>query len=90
MRSRVAGLAVLSGLVAMPLAAQSGKAPINVSVTVTRSCRVASAPDRVAVTCGKRPMAVQVVTPDGKGAPQSIAGGAAITRRPGEPVTINF
>jgi hypothetical protein len=88
LRSRAVAVALLIGTA--PAAAQSAKAPLSVSVQVTRSCRVAGSHDQVAVACGRRPVAVQVVTGDGKGVPQSIEGTTPISRRPGEPVTINF
>lgn len=84
MRTRYLALALVA--LAVPttaLAADSAKAPFQVSVTVVRSCRVSTDDPSVTVDCGTRQQPVRITdtrTPSSAPpAPARTAGARAIT-----------
>ena len=84
---------VIAGLLAAalpaPALAGSGKAPLRVSVQVTRSCRVVAAGEAVSVGCGTRPHAVQV-SRDGHTTSRTLTGPTPVAPASAGTVTIDF
>lgn len=86
-RALIAGL--LAALLPVPALAGSGRAPLRVSVQVTRSCRVVTAGEAVSVGCGPRPLAVQV-SRDGRTTSRTLIGRTSLAPSAGQTVTVEF
>ena len=86
-RALIAGL--LAALLPVPALAGSGRAPLRVSVQVTRSCRVVTAGEGVSVGCGPRPLAVQV-SRDGRTTSRTLTGRSSLAPNAGRTVTVEF
>jgi len=89
MLPRLVGAAALVAAAALPALAESSKAALQVSVTVTRSCRVDGDGQQVAVGCGQRPQIVQV-SHDGRTSQKTISGTTPVAPSSSSTVTIDF
>ena len=87
--ARLAGAAALAAIAALPAFAESSHAPLRVSAQVTRSCRVETQGQQVAVGCGKRPQAVQV-TENGRTTLQTLTGTTPVAPASGSTVIVEF
>ncbi len=86
--ARLAGAAALAAVAALPAFADTSRASLQVSVQVTRSCRVETG-EHVAVGCGKRSQAVQV-TANGRTTLQTLTGTTPVAPASGSTVTVEF
>ena len=86
--ARLAGAAALAAVTAMPAFADTSRAPLRVSVEVTRSCRVETG-QQVVVGCGKHPQAVQV-TESGRTSSKTLTGTTPVAPASSPTVTVEF
>jgi hypothetical protein len=87
--ARLAGAAALAAVAALPAFAESSRAPVRVSVQVTRSCRVETHGEQVAVGCGKGSQAVQV-TENGRTISKTLTGTTPVAPASGSTVIVEF
>jgi hypothetical protein len=86
-RLALAGLLVLLG--SSPSAAQGGRAPVRISVQVTRPCRVSTATAQVSVNCG-RPQLVEVRHDRSSPTLRSVGAATGVAPSSARSVTIDF
>jgi hypothetical protein len=88
MRPRLVGAAALVAAAALPALAESSKAALQVSVTVTRSCRVETGGPLV-VGCGNHSQVVQV-SHDGRTSQHTLSGATPVAPSTSSTVTVEF
>ena len=87
--SRLAVAAIVGSIAVLPALAETSKGSVQVSVTVTRSCRVETGGGQVAVGCGSGSHAVQV-TQDGRTTAQTLSGTTPVAPSSASTVTVEF
>jgi len=87
--TRLAGAAALAAVAALPALADTSKAALQVSVTVTRSCRVETGEQQLVVGCGNHSQVVQV-SHDGRTSQRTISGTTPVAPSTSSTVTVEF
>jgi len=86
--TRLAGAAALAAVAVLPALADTSKAALQVSVTVTRSCRVETG-EQLVVGCGKQSQVVQV-SHDGRTDQHTLSGATPVAPSTSSTVTVEF
>ena len=81
---------LLAGVVVAPAFADGGKAPLQVSTHVVRSCRVTTDQPQVSVNCGARPQPVQVSYSGAAPVQRTVTDQTTVAPASASTVTIHF